>query len=112
MKLPNTSNAVAEREKIADYLLNSAHPDNCGKAEFFERLGFRPDRWTLLAEALLALAQRADVARDIQSPHGRKYVIIGQIETPAGKPAKVRTIWIVDKGLAVARLVTAYPHKE
>ena len=32
MKLPNAENAVVEREKIADYLLNPAHPDNGGKA--------------------------------------------------------------------------------
>ena len=28
-----------------------------------------------------------------------------------GKPANVKTIWIVDKEWDVARLVTAYPHK-
>jgi len=38
-------------------------------------------------------------------------VIIGQIESPSGKTAQVQTIWIVDKGLTVARLVTAYPRK-
>jgi hypothetical protein len=43
---------------------------------------------------------------------GTKYVIVGQIESPVGKPVTVKTIWIVDKGLDVARLVTAYPRKE
>jgi uncharacterized protein DUF6883 len=45
------------------------------------------------------------------SPHGKKYVIVGQVESPTGKAANVQTIWIVDKGWDVARLVTAYPHK-
>ncbi|MGO8700857.1 MAG: DUF6883 domain-containing protein [Limisphaerales bacterium] len=39
----------------------------------------------------------------MESPHGRKYVILGQIESPDGKSAIVRTIWIVDTGLEVAR---------
>ena len=47
-----------------------------------------------------------------ESPHGRKYVIVGRIESPDGKSALVQTIWIVDTGTDVARLVTAYPHQE
>ena len=39
MKLPNAEQAVVEREKIADYLLNPAHPEFkkivIGKAEPF-----------------------------------------------------------------------------
>lgn len=48
MRLPNAQNAVVDREKIADYLLNPAHPDNGGKAKFFaqhldygQRIGYR-----------------------------------------------------------------------
>ena len=112
MKLPNTDKLVVEREKVADYLLNPAHPDNGGKAEFFGRMGFRREEWETLAAALRTLAQTADVASSAESPHGRKYVIVGRIESPDGKAAQVQTIWIVDKGLEVARLVTAYPRKE
>ena len=112
MKLPNTDKLVVEREKIADYLLNPAHPDNGGKAEFFGKLGFRREDWETLATALRALAQTAEVAGSAASPHGRKYVIVGRIESPGGKAARVQTIWIVDKGLDVARLVTAYPRKD
>ena len=65
-----------------------------------------------MAAALRTLAQTADVASQAESPHGRKYVIVGRIESPVGKPVAVKTIWIVDKGLDAARLVTAYPRKE
>ena len=37
--------------------------------------------------------------------------MVGRIKSPVGKAADVQTIWIVDKGVDVARLVTAYPHK-
>lgn len=111
MKLPKAEKAVVEREKIEDYLLNAAHPDNGGKAAFFEGLGFRRDKWETLAKALQAVAAQTEVTHSMDSPHGRKYVIVGRLESPGGKAATVRTIWIVDTGLDVARLVTAYPRK-
>jgi hypothetical protein len=94
------------------YLLNPAHPDNGGKARFFEKLGFRRTEWRLLAEALQTLAGKAEVAQTMKSPHGQKYVIVGRIESPGGKSLKVKTIWIVDRGAEVARLVTAYPQED
>ncbi len=110
LKLPNAERAVVEHEKVADYLLNASHPDNGGKAAFFEELGFRRAEWQILGKALRELARQAEVAQTTASPHGQKYVIVGQIKSPIGKAADVQTIWIVDKGWDVARLVTAYPH--
>src|SRR5262245_37672421 len=57
MRLPNAERAIVEREKIVDYLLNSAHPDNGGKAQFFFSLGFR-EAWQGLRDASIGLAQR------------------------------------------------------
>ena len=111
VKLPNAEKAIVGRNKIADYLLNPAHPDNGGKAVFFEELGFRRAEPETLAKALRELARQAEVTRIATSPHGRKYVIVGQIKSPIGKAADVQTIWIVDEGLDKARLVTAYPDK-
>jgi hypothetical protein len=112
MKLPNANKAIVEREKIADYLLNPAHPENGGKAEFFEALGFRRKEWKILTAAFLTLARKAEMAQSMKSPHGQKHVIIGRIESPGGKSPRVKTIWIVDSGVETARLVTAYPYIE
>jgi hypothetical protein len=112
MKLPNAAKAVVEREKVVDYLLNPAHPDNGGKAQFFERLGFRREEWRELAGAFQTLAGKADVAQSVKSLHGQKYVIVGKLESPGGGSPKVKMIWIVDSGMDVARLVTAYPQEE
>jgi hypothetical protein len=76
MKLPHADQAVVEREKVVNYLLNTAHPDNGGKAAFFEGLGFRRADWETLAAALLALAGEADVTQSSLSPHGQKYVTL------------------------------------
>jgi hypothetical protein len=41
MKLPDSARAVVEREMITEYLLNSAHPENGGKAAFLGAWVFR-----------------------------------------------------------------------
>ena len=48
----------------------------------------------------------------MESPHGLKYILDGNIETPTGQNPVVRTIWIVDQGVETPRLVTAYPHDD
>ncbi len=111
MKLPGADKAIVSREKIVDYPLNAAHPDNGGKAEFFAQLGFRRDQWEILAAALRNLAASGEVARTAKSPHGRKYVVVVRIQSPSGKTPLVQSLWIVDKGADAVRLVTAYPHK-
>lgn len=111
MKLPNADKALIEREKILDYLLNPQHPENGGKAGFFTQLGFEPARWEQLAESLKRLAAESEVLIASESAFGRKYVVVGQIHSPTGKSSFVQSIWIMDKGRDVARLVTAYPRK-
>ena len=112
MKMPNADLAVVDQDKITDYLLNPAHPDNGGKAPFFLALGFRLDGWQSLAAALRRLANTTAVTKKMESPHGLKYILDGEIETPNGRNPRVRTIWIVDEGLQTPRLVTAYPHQD
>ncbi len=109
MKLPNAHLALVAKEKIEDYLLNAAHPDNGGKARFFESLGFRSDDWKALARALRNLALAGEVTESLDTAHGRKYILEAAIETPCGKQPAVRTIWIIDRGRNRPRLVTAYP---
>lgn len=110
MHLPNAHLAVIDREKITDYLLNPAHPDNGGKARFFKGMEYSTDEWAVLAQALRAHAVRTPVARRIESKHGRKYVLEGPLTTPSGRPVNVRTVWIIDRGSQTPRLVTAYPY--
>jgi hypothetical protein len=112
MRLPNAQNATVDGEKIVNYLLNPAHSDNGGKFQFFTQLGFSREHPEVMANALKALATTNEVANAAESPHGRKYVIVGRIQSPGGKTPRVQTIWILDKDSDMARLVTAYPHKD
>ncbi len=108
MRLPNAELAVAQAKKITEYLLNPEHPDNGGKATFFVGLAFSRVDWELFADALRKLALTADVTESMETKHGKKYIVDGELENPAGKKAWVRSIWIID-ATEFPRLVTAYP---
>lgn len=112
MKLPNADLVKVEQKKITEYLLNPDHPDNGGKADFFVALGFRRDDWEPLAGSFRRLAMAYSVTRSMESAHGKKYIVDGAIETPTGKSPMVRTIWFIDSGETIPRLVTAYPQRK
>ncbi len=112
MMLPNAHLALVGAEKITEYLLNPAHPDNGGKAQFFSDLGFQREHGETLAAAFRKLALTAPVAKSLESSHGRKYIVDGEIETLCGKTPVVRSIWIIVRGLNCPRLVTAYPREQ
>ena len=79
------------------------------KSHLLHCLGFRAEQWQKLAEALKWLAAYNEVSRSVQTEHGWKKVVEGEIETPVGRSVEIRTVWIVDHGQSSPRLVTAYP---
>ena len=112
LKLPNANIAVVDRTKVVEYLLNREHPDNGGKADFFIGMGFNPRDWEALAATMRLLALSASVTSTMESSHGKKYIVDGLISRPGGSERLVRSVWIVDTGETVPRLVTAYPWEE
>lgn len=106
IRLPGADAAFVDLRKIADYLLNPAHPQNGGKAGFFFRHGFVADS---LATSLADYPQRNPLAREQASLHGRKFVVHCTIASPDGRNPCITSIWIVDSGDDRPRLVTAYP---
>jgi hypothetical protein len=114
VKLRNAHLAVVERHKVVEYLLNAAHPDNSGKARFFESLAFSIEDPERLIVALRARAETGDVVENAHSVHGQKYVVEGWLSahTEESRQRLVRTVWSIDRGHEAPRLVTAYPGKE
>ena len=112
MNIPNREHAVVEHEKVRAYLLNEAHPDGYGKAEFFAALGFRREAWEVLADALRRVAQDFPVTKSMTSRHGQKYIVDGLLQAPSGRTGMIRTVWIIDVGRDAPRLVTAYPREQ
>jgi len=109
MKLPNSEHASVVREKLTDYLFCVSHPDGGSKAEFFAKFGFRVEDWEVLAEALRRHGARYEVVNTVDSAYGTRYAGDGPLETPDGRTPLVRTVWIIEKGSAGPRLITAHP---
>ena len=109
MKLPYAEHVRVDREKVTDYLLSPSHPDGSSKANFFTRYGFRVENWQILAEALRKHGRTHPVVKVVDSNYGSRYSVDGDLEAPDGRRPLVRTVWILAKGSAEPRLVTAYP---
>lgn len=109
MRLPNAHEARVDREKLLGYLLSTGHPVGRFKARFFRSLGFNESNVTFLEQQLISVAQSEEVIEAMSSPHGTKYVIEGTLETPSGRRARVRTVWIVERDRKQPRFITAYP---
>ncbi len=93
MKLPNADKLVIEREKIVDYLLNSAHRYGGTKAQFFERFEFEPENWQRLAEALRIHGQMHEVKRVHKTGFGPRFEVEGKLNAPDGRSPLVRSVW-------------------
>lgn len=106
MQLPYLQNILVEERKVTAYLLSEERSE--GKAAFFAAFGFTLARWDLLRDSLLAHAVSHEVARVVDNPYGTKYIVEGPLQTPDGRNPQVRSVWIVDAGTVVPRLVTAY----
>lgn len=112
MRLPNSDIARVERGKVVDYLLNLDHKDGGSKAEFFRRFGFSPEDWKEMADALLEHGKTHEVSRMVESNHGLRYQVDGELNTPDGRRPRIRTVWIFDADppSESPRLITAYPN--
>lgn len=108
--LPNADKAVVELSKLIDYLLSLDHPDGKSKAKFFMQFGFESPQPKVMESAMLSHAITQPVVEIVQSEHGVKYVLECSIQTPDKRNPCIRSVWIVDAGQTLPRLVTSYPN--
>jgi len=109
MRVPNIENAWVDQSKIEDYLLCPYHPDGAAKARFFASFGFTLAGWRVFAEALRRHAETWPVVSQVESEYGERYAVDGPLDTPDGRDPNVRTVWIVETGNNIPRLITAHP---
>lgn len=64
-----------------------------------------------LARDLLGLAQDEEVVESKSSSFGTTYLLDGELHTPNGETARLRTVWIIHDGEEIPRFMTAYPQK-
>jgi hypothetical protein len=109
MKLPGNQDAVVQDGKLAAYLLSDTHPVGKAKAKYFRSLGYSIANADQLKDDLIAITTSNEITETIDTPFGTKYVVDGNIISPTGIRAMVRTIWVFERGGVCPHLVTAYP---
>jgi hypothetical protein len=110
MKLPNAHNAHVNDRKLTGYLLDYDHPQNKGKAAFYEIVGFTKENPDDLRIALLSHVYNNEVVKAITTDFGTRFVVEGWMSCPNGKQYPIRSVWFVDNGSELPKLVTAYPN--
>lgn len=110
LKVPNVERAVVAYEKLIGYLLNERHPQGGGKARFFRPLGYDENGVDRFADDLRQHALQNRVVSTRETPYGVHYVVDGPIDTPSGRTVQIVSVWLVEAGIEVPRLVTAYPN--
>ena len=109
MKLPSRNNLIVEREKIIGYLLNLNHPYGATRARFFVARGFSVESWSVFADALREHGCAYEIIASRETGYGPRYVVEGDLRTPSGPQASIRSVWQFDHGSIAPRLITAYP---
>lgn len=109
MRAPNTEDLQVDRQQIVDHPRSPSHPDGQAKAAFFRRFGFTGERWEVLAEALRRHGMAHPIVRTVESPHGTRYSVDGEIESPDGRNPRIRSVWMLEAGGMSPRLITAHP---
>lgn len=109
MKIPNAENAIVDIRKLREYCLNTEHDDGKHKARlFFGALGITVDNAEELREALLHAVKTHDAQVGQRDIYGQRY-IVDFLFTWQNKKALTRSVWIIDPGSDVPRLITTYP---
>ena len=79
------------------------------KAKFFMGWGFSLEKRNLLSQSLLQHPVEHEVIKIESNDFGKKYIVECGLTTPNGYSSCIRSIWIIDNGENIPRLVTAYP---
>jgi hypothetical protein len=112
MKVPFINEAEVPQAKIVLYLLNPEHRAGRSKARFFSGHGYAAERWEEMAEALRTHGRENEVAKQETTPLGVRLVVEGPLALRDGVVAEIRSVWFIESGERVARLVTAYPLRQ
>ena len=109
MQLPNADSAIIDAQKIAGYVLNVEHRRGGSKAALLLTFGYDSANWQRLADDLRQYHLSAAVDHTKATPYGMRYEIRAALRTPSGRLLTLRSIWQIDNGTTVPRLITLYP---
>jgi hypothetical protein len=111
MKIPNNNLSFVADNKIRDYLLSDVHEIGKHKADFFKRFGFDLLDVETFKGSLIQHSIDRDIEKTNDSDFGIKYELKCEIKTPDGRNPCIVSVWIVENGQEIPKLVTAFPAK-
>jgi hypothetical protein len=109
MPMPHADKLLVPLQKLYEYLLDVEHPVGGTKAEWFISQGYHSGNAESLADALIELAQQSETWILHTTRFGVKCVVRGCVITPIGREVWLTTVWFIDNGRVIPRLITAYP---
>ena len=107
-QVPNIGNASLDDQKITKYLLDDTHPQNQGKAKFFNLFGFTQANWQDLRKALLDHPHNNAVVFQITFQYGEIYEVSCSLVSPDGRNPCIRSFWAIEPPNLKPKFVTAY----
>jgi hypothetical protein len=72
-------------------------------------LGYQTEAPGVLAAGLLQIVGSSDDFDSLPDSFGVKYVVRGILRTPSGRLLRLQSVWMIEKGSDVPRLISAYP---
>ena len=95
-----------------EYLLSLDQDSRDGrsKAKFFVSIGFSLNNPTQFIETIQTHYLTARLDKTIDTKHGKKFVFVCILNTPFGKAVCIKSVWQIDHGKTVPRLISAYPN--
>jgi hypothetical protein len=109
MKVPNADQAIIGQDKLCNYLLNLAHRRGTSKAKLLLAMGYRPDHWQQLEADIRSQHLTAEVESTGDTDYGTRYDILAPLRGPSARAVIFRSVWQIDTGTQVPRLITMYP---
>jgi hypothetical protein len=109
MRIPNADRAVIAPEKLRGYLLNPLHRRGGAKARLLMSLGYRAEDCGRLEQDLRTQHLTREVTAVTHTEYGVRFEIIATIVTPSGAHCDFCSVWQIDEGADVPRLITLYP---
>ena len=87
--------------------MNSNHPVGKHKARVINSvLGYHFENWNVLSDKIFDGIQKTDVSKIVETRFGTKYEIHLTVFGEKGRSLVLRTVWQVDKGSNIPRLIT------
>ncbi len=109
MKILNNNQSFVADKKITDYLLSETHEIGKIKADFFKRFGFDITDINTFKDSLIQHSIDRDIEKTKNSDFGIKYELKCEINTPDERNPCIVTVWIIESGEELLKLITAYP---